>query len=294
MQQLQDHITKLLTERLGEEVSITAAKSLGGGCINHASQLQTTAGDYFLKWNQAGTSDMFLREAECLRELDKADTELHIPEVWMATEAEVGLPAFLLTEYLPPPDASQSVLDEKLGQGIAQLHRFTHQQYGFHHDNYCGSTPQDNRWSDDWVSFFGQQRIGALVQMIRENSGLSGDEEQTYENLVAKLPDLIGHAPPASLNHGDLWSGNYMHSAKGPALIDPASYYADREFDLGMMGMFGGFSQRVWDAYQEEYPLDADWKERHELYMLYHYLNHYYLFGGGYGRQALSIARNYL
>ncbi len=119
------------------------------------------------------------------------------------------------------------------------------------------------------------------------------NERKVYDQLLDKLPDRIGHLPKPSLNHGDLWSGNYLYSSNGPALIDPASYYADREFDLALMGMFGGFSPTVWDAYQETYPLPSAWKERHTLYQLYHYLNHYHLFGGHYGQQALQIAKKY-
>lgn len=117
---------------------------------------------------------------------------------------------------------------------------------------------------------------------------------RTYEQLIDRLPNLIGHQPKPALNHGDLWSGNYMYAADGPALIDPASYYADREFDLAMMRMFGGFSSIVWSAYHEVYPLPKEWEERSDLYMLYHVLNHYYLFGGHYGQQALGIAKKYI
>ena len=291
---LQQHIEKELSAKIGAPVRIQDFKTLGGGCINHASRLQTSAGDFFIKWNSGDVADLFVREAESLRELAKANTELLIPRVYLAALPGDKLPAYLVTEFLPPPDQDRRDLDEILGRGIAQLHRYQQEKFGFYHDNYCGSTPQANQWQEDWVSFFGEQRIAALVSMVRKRRGLDQPEEKIYDKLLNRLPQLINHQPSASLNHGDLWSGNYMYSAGGPALIDPASYYADREFDLGMMGMFGGFSQRVWDAYQEEYPLAAEWKARHELYKLYHYLNHYYIFGGGYGQQALSIARSFL
>ena len=293
-QALRQHIELALSDKWGESVRIGQLRPLGGGCINHASRMQTNVGDYFLKWNPGGISDLFLREAESLRELAKAESELHIPKVYLAAAPTDRLPAYLLTEYLSPPEQSRSEMEEQLGRGIAQLHRYQHEQFGFHNDNYCGATPQDNRWQSDWVTFFAEQRIGALLRMIRDKRGLDSREEKAYEQLLQKLPQLLGHEPAPSLNHGDLWSGNYMFSAHGPALIDPASYYADREFDLGMMGMFGGFAARVWEAYQEEYPLELAWKDRHELYKLYHYLNHDYLFGGGYGQQALSIARSYI
>jgi fructosamine-3-kinase len=108
------------------------------------------------------------------------------------------------------------------------------------------------------------------------------------------MTELLGHQTVPSLIHGDLWSGNYLFTARGPALIDPACYYADREMELGMMDLFGGFSYRVWSAYQEEWPLPPGWQQRIKLYQLYHVLNHCLLFGGSYGQQAIGIARTFL
>ena len=122
---------------------------------------------------------------------------------------------------------------------------------------------------------------------------MTANELKIYEKLVDKMPDLLAHSTIPSLIHGDLWSGNYIHSMNGPALIDPACYYADREMELGMMQLFGGFSRTVWEAYQEEFPLPGHWQERIPLYQLFHVLNHYLLFGGSYGSQALSIAKKY-
>lgn len=290
---LKDYVEEKLREKIGQGTEIQAVKTLGGGCINHASQLRTNEGNFFFKWNAQGPEDMFLREAGCLEALAEAKSELRIPEVYFASAPQEGLPAMLLTEFLEPSQSSSTEQDEVLGRGIAQMHRYQQDKYGFAHDNYCGATPQHNDWQSDWVVFFRDQRIGALLKMIARSRGLSGEENKVYDQLLQNMEQWISHQPAASLNHGDLWSGNYMYSAQGPALIDPASYFADREFDLAMMGMFGGFSSTVWEAYQEEYPLPAEWKERHDLYMLYHYLNHYHLFGGHYGSQALAIARRY-
>lgn len=284
---------KLLTEALGEPVTIQGQQGLGGGCINHASQLMTNRGAFFCKWNQQGPADMFLREAECLEELSKARSSLVIPQVVVKTKPDNDLPAILITDFLQPASTQTSQQDEILGRGIAELHQYQQQAFGFYHDNYCGSTPQNNAWNEDWVSFFGKQRIGHLIRLIEKKRALSSAEKNAYERLIERLSDWIGHQPEASLNHGDLWSGNHMYTLKGPALIDPASYYADREFDLAMMAMFGGYADRVWEAYQEAFPLPAEWKERRSLYMLYHYLNHYYLFGGSYGQQAWRIAQKY-
>jgi fructosamine-3-kinase len=123
---------------------------------------------------------------------------------------------------------------------------------------------------------------------------MESEDLKIYEQLVLKMPKLLSHQTVPSLIHGDLWSGNYMYTANGPALIDPACYYADREMELGMMKLFGGFSSAVWDAYQEEYALQDGWQQRIRLYQLYHVLNHQLLFGVSYRNQALEITKEYI
>ena len=264
-------------------------QSLSGGCVNQTVQLTTNRGKFFAKWSGNVPTDLFLREAEALQELNKATTLLEIPQVIVAQTD----PALLVTTFLEPVSGQATQQDEQLGQGIAELHRYEHDRYGFYHDNYCGATRQDNRWNNDWIDFYGQQRLGHLLKLLEQKRGLSDSERKIYERLTNRLPQLIDHAPPPALTHGDLWSGNALHTALGPALIDPACAYADRESDLALMAMFGGFGDRTWSAYQEAYPLPAGWPERRPLYQLYHYLNHDYLFGGGYGKQALAIAKRY-
>lgn len=276
----------------GSSVLLKNSRSVGGGCINHAVKICTSFGDFFLKWNASATVDMFLKEAAGLNEMRQAGSSLVIPKVIWSKVVDDS-PGLLLIEYLQPA-TNISGFDEQLGRGIARLHRKTSSAFGFHHSNYCGTTLQDNTWTDNWPDFYAEHRIWALVQKIKTTRGISSEELKIYEMLVKQMPKLLAHQTVPSLIHGDLWSGNYMYSANGPALIDPACYYADREIELGMMQLFGGFSSRVWDAYQEEFPLPEGWKERIRLYQLYHVLNHYLLFGVSYGKQALEIAKGYL
>jgi protein-ribulosamine 3-kinase len=256
-------------------------------------KISTSVGDFFLKWNSSAPSDLFVKEAAGLNEMRSAENPfLVIPRVIFDKKAD-EFPGLLLMEYLPPSTSALGY-DEKLGRGIARLHRKTAPAFGFHHSNFCGTTLQDNEWKANWPEFYAQRRIGALVKQIRNRRGMNTDEEKIYENLVSRMPGLLSHDTTPSLIHGDLWSGNYVYTANGPALIDPACYYADREMELGMMQLFGGFSPAVWESYQDEFPLPEGWKERIALYQLYHVLNHYSLFGGSYGRQALEIAGKYL
>ncbi len=291
-QELESGITSLLSDNFGRKVEIKSTKSIGGGCIHSASLMETNVGNFFLKWNSRGPSDIFVREAESLTELKKASQHyLSIPEVFAAKEIN-STPGFLVLEFLPDRSAGSS--DEKLGKGLALIHKHSSKDFGFYHDNYCGETIQDNRWQNNWQNFFIENRIKYLLNLIQKRRFLPVHEMEIYSRLLERIPGLIPEKSTPVLIHGDLWSGNYMIAESGPALIDPACYYADREMEFGIITMFGGFSSRFFEAYNEVNPLPSDWRERNLLYQLYHVLNHYYLFGGGYQSQAISIAKRYI
>ena len=276
---------------LGNNFDIKAFSYVGGGCISQTMRLQTTYGNLFLKYNNSVEPEFFSREAECLRELKKNSAgKLVIPEV--IAYGNVGeMPGFILIEFLEAGNTKGQ--DAKLGAGLAGLHQTkTDNQFGFTHDNYCGSTPQKNNWTDNWIDFFTNNRLLYLISLIEARQSLPG--RSAYDKLITKLPDLLVTSSFPSLIHGDLWSGNYLYTINGPALIDPASYYADREMELSIMKMFGGFSAVTWDSYNEAFPLEYGWKNRVDIYQIYHYLNHFYLFGGSYGHQALRIAQRFV
>ncbi|MFV0591618.1 MAG: fructosamine kinase family protein [Draconibacterium sp.] len=286
-------VEKAMSGVLNENVQVLSSSGIGGGCINHASKLKTNAGVFFLKWNADCAADLFVREAEGIQELAKAaENKVEIPKVICFKEVN-ETPGFLVLEYLSTGYLAKNA-DEKLGQGLAHIHQYKNSNFGFYNNNYCGATPQLNTWNTGWPAFFRDQRLGFLLQLIEQKQGLSMAEKATYEKLLDRLPRLLPADSSPALIHGDLWSGNYMTTDKGPALIDPAASYAHREMEFGIITMFGGFSQRFFDAYNEINPLEGDWHERNRLYQLYHILNHYYLFGGSYGAQALAVAKSYL
>ena len=167
--------------------------------------------------------------------------------------------------------------------------------FGFMQDNFIGTTPQPNGWKNTWIDFWGEQRLGFQLRLAAEN-GYSGQLQSLGEKLLDVLPDFFdGYIPQPSLLHGDLWSGNHAFLADGtPTVFDPASYYGDRECDLAMTELFGGFPASFYDAYRAEWPLHEDYKTRRDLYNLYHILNHANLFGGGYARQAEQMMQSLL
>jgi len=292
-QQISDEIEHVLTEKYGREIRVISAQILGGGCIHHATKIKTSAGNFFLKWNDCGNADVFEKEAEGLLALRKAGSEmLKIPEVIAFAKID-ETPGFLILEYLES-SGGNAKSDEKLGRGLAQIHRYSENSFGFYADNYCGATPQNNNWNTNWIEFYRDNRLGFLIQQIKSTRPFSVDEARIFEKLLLKLPDLLPESSIPALIHGDLWSGNYMHTVDGPALIDPAASFSDRETEFGMITLFGSFSPNFFDAYNDVYPLPDGWKQRNQLYKLYHILNHYLLFGGSYLSQAKLIASCYL
>jgi len=185
---------------------------------------------------------------------------------------------------LQPADARA---DERMGAALARLHAVDASAFGLDRDNAIGATPQPNVRSGDWVAFWRDRRLGYQLDLAARN-GHSSRLQDRGRRLLDELPALLsGHRPRPALLHGDLWGGNRGMLADGtPVVFDPAVYYGDREADLAMTRLFGGFGPRFYAAYEHAWPLDTGADQRRDLYNLYHVLNHLNLFGGGYRAQA--------
>lgn len=251
-----------------------------GGCI-HDSYLW---GDYFIKTNALAEAPNFAAEAVGLRAIAATHT-LRVPEVVLhGTEADRS---FLVLERL---DLVPSGDDAALGEQLAALHGHTADAFGFEADNFIGATPQPNPWTPSWPEFFSRHRIGHLLDLLKDR-GVSYPEAGAF---LHRLPALLPAEPGASLIHGDLWGGNRAFLPDGtPVIFDPAAHHADPECDLAMTGLFGGFSRRFLDAYRGVRSAPANEHDLHEIYRLYHLLNHALLFGGGYVSQAGAVLRRY-
>lgn len=291
-QSVKNQLEKLLSESTGEAVSLKPGVSISGGCINHAMTVYTSTGEtLFLKYNRDASPKMFQAEAKGLIELAKAEA-IHIPKVIAYSEEDGKESPFILMEYLPSKQKSKNFY-ETFGRQFASLHKYTKKHYGFDEDNYIGSTDQINDWMENWVDFFREQRLGYQIELAKKNSYWSSDLEKLWESVSSQLDELIAKPEePASLLHGDLWSGNYITGPNGePCIIDPAVYYGRREADLAMTELFGGFDTKFYSAYNEAYPLEPGYEERSKIYKLYHLLNHLNLFGTGYLGQVQSILK---
>jgi protein-ribulosamine 3-kinase len=282
------NVPALVREWLHEQGygEVVSSRGAAGGCISQGAQLKTSSGEsFFLKQNHSAPPDMFAREAEGLAALKVAGGP-RVPEPLLVGES------VLLLEDLQPGAPRADYWDD-FGRQMAALHNFEGSHFGFQNDNYIGSTPQPNGWMEDGFQFFAERRLNYQAELARRKRLLSASDAAQVERLAARLPELIP-AQPASLIHGDLWSGNAIGDSQGrPAIIDPAAYYGWGEADLAMTALFGAFPDRFYQSYRDVRPLPEGFRRRFDVYNLYHLLNHLNLFGLCYLEQVKGILRRY-
>ncbi len=281
-------ISQQLQIASGVDLTIDSTLPVGGGCINAAYALTGSQNGnrqtFFIKINTAGSLSMFEAEAEGLHVLIDSQS-LRVPTPLCSGIA--GPDAWLAMEYVTLKSTGD---DAQLGRGLAAMHQIQRPQFGWHRHNTIGNTPQLNHWTDSWVTFWVEQRLGAQLELAGQN-GAGRSLLRRGDMLQTALPAFFAdYQPVPSLLHGDLWSGNTAFDTQGlPVIFDPAVYFGDRETDLAMTELFGGFSPAFYAAYNAVWPLDTGYVTRKILYNLYHILNHFNLFGGGYRSQARDM-----
>jgi len=274
-----------LTRLLDSRVAPAPAERVHGGCISDSYRWESEQGPLFVKLGDPQSAAAFEAEAAGLEELAAADA-VRVPRV-RANGRTAGT-AFLALEWLDLRQATERS-ETLLGEQLAFQHRSGAATFGWKRDNTIGSTPQHNTPTTDWVAFFRDQRLRIQLDLALAN-GHAGALQDRGRLLLEAMPAFFtSHRPVPSLLHGDLWGGNFASLADGaPVIFDPAVYYGDREADVAMTRLFGGFGHSFYTAYHAAWPLDQAAGTRRSLYNLYHLLNHLNLFGGSYGEQARS------
>ncbi|MEC4888143.1 MAG: fructosamine kinase family protein [Scytonema sp. PMC 1070.18] len=275
--EIDNHISQVT----GEEFQSSQRRSVGGGCINQGYSVDNSQRTYFVKLNQASQVAMFEAESLGLQQMFQTAT-IRVPKpiCW----GIAGNSGYIVLEWLEMGSGSTNSWKE-MGRKLAAMHKATSNQgFGWDINNTIGSTPQINTWTADWTEFYTNHRLGYQFKLARRRGGDFPQEKK----LLEAIPELLAnHNPQPSLVHGDLWGGNAGCTASGePVIFDPATYYGDREVDIAMTGLFGGFSGAFYQGYSEVWPLEPGYERRKTLYNLYHILNHFNLFGGGYLSQA--------
>ncbi len=277
-----------ISKILGKE--ILSVNPISGGCIANSQRVIAEDGTtYFIKNYQIAGSSILKNEANGLKELKKANA-VRVPEVIYFDNE------YLVLEFIEGGRKRKDFF-EYFGHLFALQHKYTAEKFGFFENNFIGSTEQKNLpQKENWREFYFENRLLFQFKLAERNGYISDEARKLFSGLENRLEEIIpddGEKP--ALLHGDLWSGNYMCDSNGnPVLIDPAVYYGNREADLAMTKLFGGFDADFYNAYNETFPLCDDWKYREPIYKLYHVLNHANLFGWGYMNQALELMRFYL
>ena len=283
-------IAEHITQVTGEKFEVSSHTSVSGGCINTGYKLTDGSRDYFIKLNQASQVAMFEAEALGLKQMWETQT-IRVPKaICYGTE---GNNCYIVLEWLDLGGLSNDKSWEDMGRKLAALHRYQGKsEFGWDINNTIGSTPQINTWVADWADFWAEHRIGYQLKLARSRGGTFNQDDR----LLKIIPELLAdRQPQPSLVHGDLWGGNASVTVDGePVIFDPATYWGDREVDIAMTELFGSFPNAFYRGYNEAWPLDDGYKHRKTLYNLYHILNHFNIFGGGYGSQAERMIQQLL
>lgn len=273
----------VLSDTLGMAFTVHSSEPVGGGSISDAVMVSDGSVRFFVKRDRVERLDRLEAEARGLETLRGA-AAARVPAVVHRGACD-GV-AVLVLEYIAmrPIDVETS---RALGEALVVQHRVESNQFGWDGGNFIGTTPQDNTPGDAWAGFFRERRLRPQLELAVDGGHARALDVRGRRLLEVVDSLLAGHDPVPSLLHGDLWGGNAAADESGaPVLFDPAVYYGDREADLAMTELFGGFDAGFRRAYESAWPLPPGFDVRRRLYNLYHVLNHLNLFGGAYLGQA--------
>jgi fructosamine-3-kinase len=285
------HLEKKLQEDFGSHCRIESTEPVFGGSINEGFLLQCSNNmRFFLKRNEHPfANDIFLKECKGLQTLESIE-EVHVPKVLFHDVFSEA--AYIVMEFIPTKTPALAHW-EHLGRSIAQLHRQQNTAFGLEEDNFIATLPQYNTPDASWSEFYMTQRLEPLARQALDENKMSKELYERFQKFYLRLSDLLPSELPALL-HGDLWSGNQLCGENEQAyLIDPAIYYGHREMDIAMTRLFGGFHDKFYSAYHEQFPLTPGWEKRTEIHQLYPLLVHTVMFGNPYPRMIAGILRKW-
>lgn len=289
-EQLKISIEEELSTTENKKVNIRGFRAASGGCINNGGIIDTSSGEFFIKWNnKMRFPGMFEAEKRGLKLLYDAHA-IRIPEV--IVNGESGDLIYIVMENIQV-NARKPDYWTTLGIKLAKLHSNKAEKFGIDHDNFIGSLAQSNRTHSDWVEFFITERLARQIEVALNNGAISSTTVKQFDLLYTRFDNFFPKESPV-LIHGDLWSGNLITDDLGePCLIDPAVYYGHREIELSMTKLFGGFDEDFYRSYNEFMPLESGFEERVAVYNLYPLMVHVNLFGGHYLQEVEFILKRY-
>ncbi|MGP4076433.1 fructosamine kinase family protein [Halobacillus sp. K22] len=275
---------------IGDQSPIEAMKQVSGGDINQSYYIKTNKQSYFIKGNEGVPSHFFKVEADGLERIQKTNT-INVPHVHYYDEPANGEKGVIVMDWIQQGGKASP---EELGRNLALMHKQTADRYGLGHSTFVGELDQPNDWKTSWLDYYRDYRLKPQLHLAINNGRASAQRRSKLEALLGKLEQWIPENPEASLLHGDLWGGNWMADAEGrPYLIDPSVLYGDHAFELAFTELFGGFPSSFYKAYENTFPLPANYEEIKPLYQLFYLLVHLNMFGEGYGGSVDRILRQY-
>lgn len=280
---IQKYLNHLLAGKLQKTIASIQFKGIGGGSINDTYQVKiNNTPKFFLKLNSnTKFPGLFEKEKNGLEFLSRQDC-IRVPSIVSCDITDDH--QILLLEWIEHGPRNERFW-KKFGEQMAQLHKISNKNFGFAEDNYMGSLPQVNTWTDSWVDFFITRRLQPQIELAHKKNLLEKRHCDSFETVNKKLSSIFDNEKP-SLLHGDLWSGNFMCNDQAlPVLIDPAVYFGHRNIDLAMTTLFEGFDKDFYDAYHYHFPFPSNYHEQWEVCNLYPLLIHLNLFGRSYLHQ---------
>lgn len=259
---------------------------VSGGDVNDAYIVETDKETYFLLVQKNRDADFYGAEIAGLKKFEEAGIKAPIVE----RNGQIDNDAYLLLSYLQEGGRGDQ---RDLAKLVAKMH--SQQQpdgkFGFEMPHEGGDISFDNSWCDTWQELFVERRLEPLKESLVDKGLWIEDDVNTFNQVKDVINKALKeHNSKPSLLHGDMWGGNHMFLTNGePALFDPAPLYGDREFDMGITTVFGGFNQAFYDEYNKQFPLAKGADFRMEFYKLYILMIHLLKFGGMY---ATSVDRS--
>lgn len=265
---------------------VTSWTPVSGGDINDAYKVTASGVPYFIKVQPHHPKSYFDHELRGLQELNQV---INTPEP--VQSGEIDGDAYLILKWVDEGPEDQAAL----GRAVARMHQKHNDKFGFYTNHRTKVLLKDNSWNPSWKDFYLKQRLEPEVAAAKQEGRWNDWRDQHFQRMATQFSDYYSkHEVQPSLLHGDLWAGNFMFDADGkPTLIDPDALYGDREYDLAMTTIFGGFSPDFYSAYNDTYPLEAGFEQRLPWYQFYYLCMHLILFGETYGSAVDHILEQY-
>lgn len=285
-----ERLAKIALENGRDYSDLQTIKKIKGGSINEAYYVQTIDAEFFMKFHPNSPKGFFKSEATGLRIIKETDT-ISVPN-YLSYSDQPGK-AFLLLEWIE--GAKTDKTEVILGQKLAKLHQCFGRMHGFENDTYIGLLPQPNELNANWLEYYRAYRLGSQLEQGIQKELIAGNRRKQMELLMERLNEWVPSFVEPSHLHGDLYAGNWIVGPGGePYIVDPSFLYGDRHFEIAYTELFGGFSNKFYEAYEESYPLRKDYEDVKPIYQLYYLIAHLNLFGESYGRDIDNILNRYV